>query len=48
MKGDAVVPVMEVGPGPLVLEVEVAATVPYPSPSAAKEAGARRVISMAV
>ncbi|WP_158933323.1 Hint domain-containing protein [Acidisphaera sp. S103] len=42
-KGDAVVPVMEAGPGPLVLEVEVAETVPYPLPIAAKEAGARRV-----
>jgi hypothetical protein len=47
-KGDAVVPLMEVGPGSLVLEVEVAATVPYPLPSAAKEAGARRVTSIAV
>jgi hypothetical protein len=47
-KGDAVVPEMAVGPGPLVLEVVVAATVPYSFQYAAKEAGARRVISMAV
>jgi hypothetical protein len=46
-KGDAVVPMMDAGPGPVLLEVAVAATMPYPLPSAAKEAGARHVISMA-
>jgi Hint domain len=46
-KGDAAVPMMEAGPGSFLLEVEVAATVPYPFPSAAKEAVARPVTSMA-
>jgi Hint domain len=46
-KGDAVVPMMAEGSGPVLLEVEVAATVPYPFLSEAQETGAGHVISMA-
>jgi hypothetical protein len=47
-EGDAVVPLMDAGPGPLLLAVELAATVPYPLSSAARKTAARRVISMAI